>query len=512
MDTIKSNQVQGNNYLDKSKTDVSVSQPIEIDGIGPIVQDWTEEEERRVKRKIDFILIPVLGLAFFALQLDRGNISSALTSTLTKDLGINTNQVNVGSQLLSAGIVLLEIPSNIILQKAWPSSQNKVGPRPWLSVQILAWGLVATFQAFITNYASYLTTRLLLGLLEAGFIPGALYYLSTWYKKGETSLRVTFFFFGQMFANATSQLIAAGLLSLEGKRGLSGWQWLFLIDGLITIFIAFLFILFVPPSAGDGNALITFGKFNYFTERESHIITNRVLLDDPQKARGKIRISRHDLLSVFKQPRVWVHVFITMLPMAAVQGLGTYTPSIIKNLGFGTVKANALSSVGIYCAIVFVAILSYFCDLTGQRGPFALISSTWAVITYSCLRTAPITSSKWHRYGLITLANVSYASVHVLNLGWISVNCTTPQERSICMALVVMAANCAGIAGSQIFRTEDAPKYIRGLTTIIGLAAGGWVLIVLQMVGYWLKSRKLENSGAKSVGSEREGERDVEKV
>ncbi len=163
-----------------------------------------------------------------------------------------------------------------------------------------------------------------------------------------------------MFANATSQLIAAGLLTLEGKRGLSGWQWLFLIDGLITIFIAFLFILFVPPSAGDGNALITFGKSNYFTERESHIIKNRVLLDDPQKARGKIHISGRDLLSVFKQPRVWVHVFITMLPMAAVQGLGTYTPSIIKSLGFGTVKANALSSVGIYCAIVFVAILSYF--------------------------------------------------------------------------------------------------------------------------------------------------------
>ncbi|KAH9213356.1 MFS transporter [Leptodontidium sp. 2 PMI_412] len=501
MDITSPSQVQGN-YLEKSNTALSVAQPIDLDG--PIVQDWTDEEERRVKRKVDLILIPVLGLAFFALQLDRGNLSSALTSTLTKDLGITTNQVNVGSQLLSAGIVLLEIPSNIILQK--------VGPRPWLSVQILAWGLVATFQAFITNYASYLATRLLLGLLEAGFIPGALYYLSSWYKRGETSLRVTLFFFGQMFANATSQLIAAGLLTLDGRHGLSGWQWLFLIDGLITISIAFAFILFVPPSVGDGNALFTFGRFSYFTERESHIMTNRVLLDDPQKARGKIHISGQDLLSVFKQPRVWVHVFITMLPMAAVQGLGTYTPSIIKSLGFGTVKANALSSVGIYCAIVFVAVLSYFCDLTGQRGPFALISSTWAVITYSCLRTAPITSGKWHRYGLITLANVSYASVHVINLGWISVNCITPQERSICMALVVMAANAAGIAGSQIFRTEDAPKYIRGLTTIIGLAAGGWVLIASQTVGYWIKPRNLDNSGAKSVGSEREEERDVEKL
>lgn len=76
-----------------------------------------------------------------------------------------------------------------------------------------------------------------------------------------------------------------------------------------------------------------------------------------------------------------------------------------------------------------------------------------------------------------------------------------------------MAANCAGIGGSQIFRTEDAPKYIRGLTTITALAAGGWVLIVVQIVGYWVKPRNLENSGAKSVESgesEREG-RDVEK-
>lgn len=75
-----------------------------------------------------------------------------------------------------------------------------------------------------------------------------------------------------------------------------------------------------------------------------------------------------------------------------------------------------------------------------------------------------------------------------------------------------MAANAAGIAGSQIFRTEDAPKYIRGLTTIIGLAAGGWVLIASQTVGYWIKPRNLDNSGAKSVGSEREEERDVEKL
>lgn len=96
--------------------------------------------------------------------MDRGNISAVLTSSITKDLNITTNQINIGSQLLSAGIVLSEIPSNIIMQR--------IGPRVWLSGQLFAWGLVATFQAFVTSFPAYLVTRILLGLCEGGFIPG----------------------------------------------------------------------------------------------------------------------------------------------------------------------------------------------------------------------------------------------------------------------------------------------------------------------------------------------------
>lgn len=83
--------------------------------------------------------------------MDRVNISAVLTSTITDDLGITTNQVNIGSQLLSAGIVVTEIPSNVVLQR--------IGPQRWLSMQLFAWGLVATFQAFVQSYPAYLATR-----------------------------------------------------------------------------------------------------------------------------------------------------------------------------------------------------------------------------------------------------------------------------------------------------------------------------------------------------------------
>lgn len=183
------------------------------------------------------------------------------------------------------------------------------------------------------------------------------------------------FFYGQMFASATSSLISAGLLRLSGTNGLEGWRWIFLgqfcllkqlqlvidmgiVEGLLTLFIGIAFTLFVPPKAGDGRALIGFGRCSYFTERESHIIRNRVLLDDPGKAHGHIQISKTDIWHTLKQPRILQHVLVTLVSMTGFQGLTQYTPSMIKSMGFSAIRANALASVPVYCSIVWLTILS----------------------------------------------------------------------------------------------------------------------------------------------------------
>jgi hypothetical protein len=132
-----------------------------------------------------------------------------------------------------------------------------------------------------------------------------------------------------------------------------------LVEGLITLFIGIVFTLLVPPSAGDGRPLIAGGRWSYFTERESHIIRNRVLLDDPRKAKGHIQISGKDILQTVKQPRIMQHVFLTLVSMAGFQGITQYTPSMIKALGFDAVKANALTSVPVYCSMVWLIILSF---------------------------------------------------------------------------------------------------------------------------------------------------------
>ncbi|KAH7024883.1 major facilitator superfamily domain-containing protein [Microdochium trichocladiopsis] len=481
--------------------------------------DWTKAEEDAVKRKyehdelqspalpgtmrsanpcrddnrLDFILLPIMALAFFALQMDRGNIANALTDTITTDLGITTNDINVGGSLLSTGIVLLEIPSNILLQR--------VGPHRWLSVQIVGWGLVATFQSFIHNYPGFLVTRFILGCAESGFIPGALYTLSTWYKKGESNFRISIFFLGNLLAAATVSLIGAGILSMGPRYGIAGWRWLFIIEGIITVAIGLIFFALLPPSVGQGSPWISFGKWSYFTPRETYIIKRRVLLDDPAKLHGtKIRITGTDVWKTVKDPRILVHVLISLTATTPVSAINTYGPSVIKSLGFDAVRANAMASVGQFISVVLVLVLGWLADKTNRKAPAVIFGAVWSVIAFTCLRQSSF--GGWgvgRRYAAVVFSMATNSTVHILNVGWLSVNCVRPQQRSIAMAMIIMAANAAGIAGSQVFRTGDAPLYINAFTACLTLAAFLIVVIAAQGAWYFFSNRSLRKKGATST-------------
>jgi MFS family permease len=198
-----------------------------------------------------------------------------------EDVGITQFQFNVGQQLLSLGIVLFEIPSNMILYK--------VGPGKWLTLQLFLFGLVSTFQAFQHNYAGFLATRFLLGVTESGYIPGGLWTLSTWYTKKETAKRVMVFFFGNMFGQASAKLIAYGILHMKGVAGYPGWFWLFIIMGGFTILSGIVLGFCLPDSFANPRSCFL-PNFCFFTERELHILQTRVQLDDPNKTKKRHHI------------------------------------------------------------------------------------------------------------------------------------------------------------------------------------------------------------------------------
>jgi MFS family permease len=179
--------------------------------------------------RLDWYLMPLLIAGFFVLQLDRSNIGNAMTDTIVEDLGITRDDVNLGNQLMSAGIIA-EIPSNIILQR--------LGAPLWLTFQMGVWGTIALTQSWCKNMDSFLATRFLLGLFEGGYIPGGQYMLALFYTRDELAMRTAIFYFGNYGATATGSLIAAGILNMGGLQGLSGWQWLFISLSKAQVFVA----------------------------------------------------------------------------------------------------------------------------------------------------------------------------------------------------------------------------------------------------------------------------------
>ncbi|KAH7014908.1 alternative sulfate transporter [Ilyonectria destructans] len=446
--------------------------------------DWSREEERKAKRKLDLIIMPLLTLGFFCLQLDRGNIANAITDNFMEDVGIDQDQFNVGQQMLSLGIVLFEIPSNMILYR--------VGPGKWLTLQLFLFGTVSTFQAFQNSYGSFIATRFLLGITESGFIPGGLWTLSTWYTRKETAKRVMFFYFGNQFGQASSKLLAYGILHMRGVEGRAGWFWLFTIMGIFTIASGFVLGFLLPDSFKNPRSTFL-PRISFFTERELHILQTRVLLDDPMKGKKKKRIGLTAFKKAFSNWRLWIHFLITLCNNGPQRGFDTYSPSIVKSFGFGTLKSNAMASVGLFLQIPTSFAFSYVSDRYNKRGPTVITGLSMHLLGYVFNRGFTEIDLRGVRYFGVVWTQTFGTFSHPLNIAWMSLACDDSEERALAMAMVIMGANIAGIYGAQIFRADDKPLYRRGFSIGIGVLTFGTILAIVRYIDD--RIRRKRNAG-----------------
>ncbi|OAL52629.1 alternative sulfate transporter [Pyrenochaeta sp. DS3sAY3a] len=447
--------------------------------------DWTPAEEKKAKRKLDLIIMPLLTLGFFCLQLDRGNIANAITDDFMEDIGITQDQFNVGQQMLSLGIVLFEIPANMCLYR--------VGPGKWLTLQLFLFGTVSTFQAWQSNYASFITTRFLLGITESGFIPGGLWTLSTWYTRSETAKRVMIFYFGNQFGQASAKLLAFGILHMRGVGGKAGWFWLFVLMGGFTILSGFVLGFCLPDSFKKPHSTFL-PKVNIFTEREIHILRTRVHRDEPAKSRKKKKIGLPAFKKAFTNWRMWCHFAITMCNNGPQRAFDTYAPSIVRSFGFGQLRANAMAAVGLFIQIPVSFSFSWFSDRFDRRGETVMAGLSCHLLGYIFNRIFTEISNRNARYFGVVWTQTFGTFSHPLNITWMSLTCTDSEERALAMALVIMGANIAGIYGAQIFRNDDRPRYRRAFAIACAVLSVGLILALVRYITEKIsRRRKLRN-------------------
>ena len=206
---------------------------------------WSEAEETSLIRRLDVRVCAYCCFMFFALQLDRGNIVQALSDTFLKDLNMNTNDYNNGQTIFYVSFLCAELPSQLI--------SKKIGPDNWIPIQMIAWSIVASSQSRLTTRATFFVTRALLGIIEGGFIPDIILYMSYFYKSKELPIRLSFFWGAYAMTFVIGAFLAYGILHLRGRDGLAGWRWLFALEGSLTAVIgilSWLVLLLIPGRLG----------------------------------------------------------------------------------------------------------------------------------------------------------------------------------------------------------------------------------------------------------------------
>lgn len=379
---------------------------------------------------------------FFALQLDRGNISQALSDNMLGDLKMNTNDYNTGQTILYICFLCAELPSQLI--------SKKLGPDRWIPVQMVSWSLVASLQAFLSGRSSFFICRALLGLIEGGFIPDNILYLSYFYTGIELPIRLSFFWVSYQTTSIISAFLAFGILRLRGHHGLAGWRWLFALEGLLTGCIGIVSYFYLPPSPTQTKSWFR-GKEGWFSEREELIMVNRILRDDPGKGgmHNRQALSFQYLWYSLTDYDMWPIYLIGLSWLIPNNPMTQYLTLQLRAAGFDTFETNLLTIPAYVLFILQLLWWTWVSEKTGQRFLTGLVSQIWALPLLIALETISKSTGHWIKWALSTLL-VGHPYVHAILVAITSRNAGSVRTRTVASALYNMCVQASSVIGSNV--------------------------------------------------------------
>ncbi len=332
--------------------------------------------EQTAFRKIIWRLMPWLTVAYILNYLDRGNIGFAALQ-MNKELGLTAAQFGIGAGILSLGYCTFEIPSNLALYR--------FGARVWISRIMITWGIVAAGCALISGPTSFYSIRFLLGLTEAGFFPGVAYLLSSWFPAEYRARMLAFLLLGVPISSVVGGPISGALLGLDQFGGLSGWQWMFIIEGLpsAALGVVMLWLLADRPSSAT-----------WLTPEQRTAVDNRIAAEPRHKE------VRH-FWAALKDPRVLVLALIQFGFTTGSYGVGIWLPQIIKSQFHSNLTVGFVSSGPYVVASIAMLLWAGLVDRSGKRVVHLIL--TCGVATVGLLLSV-VFSEFWLSFLWLTVA------------------------------------------------------------------------------------------------------------
>ena len=366
---------------------------------------------------------------------------------------------NTATSIYYVGYVIFQVPSNLILTRTRPSL--------YLSGAALLWGVIAAAQAGCKSYGGLVAARFFLGIAEAPTFPGCLFLMSCFYTRRELAHRFAWFFAGQQLANAFGGLIAAGIVgNLSGDMGLDAWQWLFVIEGVITIFIAFIAAAMLPD----------FPASTRFLSAEEKAYARWRLIDDTGDADSGGTMSALDGLKLaLKDPRVYVFVLLQHVSNLS-QTFTFFFPSIVKTLGYSNIDTLLITAPVWFATFLVSLLVTWTSGKYGNR-TYHIMCLMLVAFVGNVIVTA--STSTGARFFAMFLMPMGASSSFQIVVTFVSSSVPRPfEKRSAVVALASAVANCATIYGSYMYPIGDAPRYIAG-----GSATAVFSILVVALAG-----------------------------
>ncbi|KAM0452491.1 hypothetical protein ACHAPV_009525 [Trichoderma viride] len=447
---------------------------------GTTLESFSHLDEKKILRKMDLRLIPMLALLYLLSFLDRGNIGNAKIEGLQEDLNLSPDQYNWCLTVFFFTYAAFEVPSNLLLKKLRPSV--------WLPTIMVAWGTVMTLMGIVRNYHGLLVARIFLGVTEAGLFPGVAYYLTMWYCRHEIQFRQALFFSAASIAGAFSGLLAFAIAKMDGVAGLEGWRWIFILEGIVTVIAAVLafFILQDFPETAT-----------FLTEEERAFVVFRLKYqaqagnidaDQVQVAQAE-EFKWEYVWSAFKDWQIWVSIIMYWGVVCPLYGISLFLPTIIKNLGYTANKAQ-LMTVPIYItAAILAVIVAYVSDRVGKRSPFIITLYCFLIVGFSmCIST----SNPKVVYGGVFITACAIYPAFPGVISWLANNLSGSYKRSAGMAMQIGIGNLGGAMAANFYRQKDGPRYILGHALELGFIGAGIIAALVLVFSYTQINRKRE--------------------
>jgi ACS family tartrate transporter-like MFS transporter len=329
-------------------------------------------------------LIPFLFVLYLVAYIDRINVGFA-SLQMNRELGLSEAVFGMGAGLFFLGYSIFEVPSNLILAR--------VGARLWIARIMISWGIAAMAMIAVRGAASFFALRFILGLAEAGFFPGVILYLTFWFPAREQARAVALFMTATALAGVIAGPVSGALLELHGLAGLSGWQWLFILEGLPAVILGVLVLRILPDGPNEAVWLEVDERIALYSRLE--------------REHGRSTQKRsHSLADAISNSTVWILSLVYFAIVFGLYGVTFWLPQIIQTFGNrSNFEIGVLSAIPFFGAAVAMVLVGRASDLSGER--------RWHLAVCAAIGAAGLLLAATTRTPILSLGALSIAAVGI---------------------------------------------------------------------------------------------------